>query len=927
VSARDPRDPHDPHDPRKSHDPHDPDRRGPRPPALARLLLRWRLPGAVGDALAGDLAERYARDVRERGRIRARGRYWRDALSPSLRRLRREALDLDPTRGASVASTQSEPLPAVLLRDVRHSLRSLAKSPLFTTVAVLSLAIGIGPNTAIFSVVDAILLAPPEGSEPEELVDVYNRGSDGSWYYSYVSLVERLREEGGDVFEGVAAWVIQNAAVEEDGVPSPVVYELVTGNYFDVLGIDPARGRFFTPEEDATPGTHPVTVVSHPFWRDRLAEDPGVVGSTLRINGRPYTVVGVAPDGFTGKALPGAQADLWIPYSMYPHIAPGQPSNGNLGITARVRDGVETPTAVAAVETIGARIDAERKARGSESDFVTGAFPWTEIYLDPDADGFLLAASGFLLAVVGLVLVVACVNLAGFLLARATDRRREVAVRLAMGAGRGAIVRRFLIESLLLGMAGGAVGLGLGLWTARALVGIEPPIPLPLALDVGLDGKVLAFTAGVSVLAGLLFGLTPAIQASRSPVATVLRDEGNAVAGSAGRGIGLRGLLVVGQTAISVVLLVGAGLFARSLLEAGGIDPGFDTGPAAVVQVDGGGSGYTSADSLAPVLDRALAGLATRPEVDHAALVTRAPLELGTWVTLYDVPGVDPPPGRDSHRIEYTVVSPSYFETMGIDLLAGRGFVEADGPDAPPVVVVSRALAESFWPGASAVGRTLLPTSNPESPVTVVGVADDVAVWSVDEPPRPYLYRSFAQSPSTSAKVVARGGVPPEQLARTVADALRAEDPELFLPSVGTMEEHLGMTLFLPRMAAILIGAFALLALAISAMGLYGLVSYGVARRTREMGIRISLGARATDVVRLVVARGLGLAVAGAAIGVVAAMALAHLLAEWLIGVRPWDPVTLVGVPLVLLAVATVAALLPARRASRVDPSEALRAE
>ncbi len=875
--------------------------------------------------MSGDLAERFQRHAESEGLLRARLRYWREVLSPSLARLRDEAGALDPTPGQSPRSSHREPLVRSLVRDLKYSVRVLAKAPAFTAIAVLSLAVGIGPNTAIFSMVNATLLAGTPGANPETLVDICPVGEDGGCSYAGHWIRDRLEEDAGDVLDGVTAWVLMQAAVEEDGLPSPVLYELVTGNFFDVLGLVPERGRFFTPDEYATVGTHPVAVVSYPFWQNRMGADPGVVGSELRINGRPYTVVGVAPKDFTSKMMPGVQADMWLPYAMYPHLAPDQPTNGNLGFTARVRDGVDVQTAVAAVQAIGTRIDRERKAQGSEGDFALGAFPWSDFYLHPSLDGAVMAIAGLLMAVVGLVLIIACVNLAGFLLARGTDRRREVAVRLAMGASRGSIVRQVLVESALLGLAGGVLGLFLGLWTARALLAVKLPIDLPLNLAVELDPKVLAFTAGVSLLAGLLFGLTPALQASRSPVGTVLRDEGNALAG--GRRVGLRGWLVAGQMALSVVLLVGAGLFVRSLAKAGSIDPGFDTGPATLVQVNGQGAGYESAADMEPMMETALEDIRALPEVRSAALVTRPPLQLGNWVNFYDVPGVDPPPNRDHHRIEMTSVSAGYFETMGIPLREGRVFGAQDRADAPRVVIVSRALAEAFWPGESALGHTLIPVSDRDNPVTVVGVAEDVKIWTLQEPPRPYLYQPYAQAPATSVVVVARGSVPPAALGRAVTESLRRTDPDIFVPGVKSMQEHLGFILFLPRMAATLVGGFAVLALVLAIMGLYGIVSYGVARRTREMGIRLSLGAGAGDVVGLVVRRGLTFAVIGAVVGVAAAMVVSRLIGQWLIGVAPWDPVTLAGVPLLLLAVSAVAAFLPARRASRVDPTEALRAE
>jgi predicted permease len=897
-----------------------------RPPALARWILSRRVSGLIGEAVEGDLAERYHRDRLDHGPLVARRNYWREVLSPALSNLDSQARSLDPAPGGSPRSTNREYFMTSIFRDIKHAFRVLAKSPGFTAIAILSLALGIGPNTAIFSMVNATLLNGPDGENPETLVDMYNLGDDGDWYFSGFWLVERIREDAGSVFDGVAAWVGMGAAVEEDGVPRPIVYELVTGNFFDVLQVNPAMGRFFAPEEDETPGTHPVAVVSHGYWQSRMGATPDVVGAELRINGRPYTVIGVAPKGFTSKSLPGVQSDMWLPYNMYPHLAPGQPGNGNLGITGRVAEGVEIAQALATVDGLSTRIDEERKARGSEDDFVLRAFPWTDMYMHPSMDRPLVAIAALLLTVVALVLLVACINLAGFLLARATDRRREVAVRLAMGATRGDVMRQLLVESTMLGLAGGAIGLGLGLWTARAFTRLDLPLPIPMNVDLGLDPAVLLFTVGASLLAGVAFGLTPALQASRAPVAAVLRDEGLSVTGTRS-GIGLRGALVVGQMALSVMLLVAAGLFIQSLRAATQIDPGFDTGPAAVVAIDGGASGYEGTEQFVPDFEQLVRNLEARPEISSVTATGRLPLDLGVSVVFYDIPGVAPPEGRDNHRIEFNTVTMNYFETMDVPIVDGRVFEEQDRADGAPVAIVSRAMAEQLWPGESAVGRTLLPTRDPENPVTIIGVAEDVKIWNLEEPPRQYLYRPYAQSPTTYPRMIVRGTVAPERIGQIVVEEGKRVNPQMFMPDVKTMEGHLGYILFMPRMAATLIGGFALLALLLSVIGLYGVVSFGVARRTREMGVRISLGARSQDVVGLVVRGGVKLAVLGAAAGVIGSLAASRFLADYLIGGSSMDPLTLVGVPVLLLAVAGLAAYMPARRASRVNPIEALRAD
>ncbi len=817
---------------------------------------------------------------------------------------------------------------SALYADLRFALRTLSKSPAFTAVAVFSLALGIGPNTAIFSLVDAVLFEEWGVDDPERLVDIYTLTSEGEYFFSPYSSFELIDEGATDIFESVAQHSVFTGRIEgESGEAELVLGEMVSGNYFDVMGVRALIGRTFLPEEDATEGTHPVVVLGHRYWQTRHAGEPGLVGSEIRLNGRPYTVVGIAPEEFRGRLAPGLGTDFWVPFRMFPHLLPSKMTNGDLTITGRLREGVAPGTAIAAVETISARENAERQALDPErrGRFALIGVSLADVRLHPNFDAILTRFALLLFVAVGLVLLVACVNLAGFLLSRASERRKEMAVRVAMGAGRGAIIRQLLVESLVLSGAGAALGLALGQLAMQALVSIEPPIPVPLELEVGLSAPLLLFTVGTALVAAVLFGLTPALEATRAPVAATLRDE----TGSSGsrRKVGARGLLVASQMALSTVLLFGAGLFVRSLQEASALDVGFSTRAAAVVKVESGANEYSTEERVA-FIEELGRRLASQPVVESFGLTARMPLDVGVTQTAFDVPGVDPPPDRNQHVLEMAPITPGFFETMGIPLLEGRAFDETDRDGAPLVTILSKAAADQFWPGESAIGKTLIRDPDGSDALTVVGVAGNVKIWSLGEGPRPYMYRPYLQGLEFSGfSITARGNAPPGEIAALVRAEARAIDPEIFLTQVGTLEDHLGYVYFLPRMAAVMLSLVGVLALSLASMGLYGMVSYGVSRRTREVGIRMALGAERSEVIRMVLMSGLTLVGIGAGIGIVASVGLGQIVEQFLYGVGGLDPVTIFAAPLMLALVAGLATYLPARRAARVDPVRALRSE
>ena len=850
----------------------------PRPPWVARALLRLLVPADVHDPLAGDLEERFAATAAGDPR-RARREYWRDVLSPSLLRLRSETRGMPLPPGASPRSGRGDGMMQSLAQDLRFAVRTLAKSPGFTAVAVLSLALGIGPNTAIFSLVHAVLFQEWGVDEPETLIDVYTLTDDGRHFFNSYRNFEIIEEGATDVFEQVTNHSMLTARLEgASGETEMVLGEMVSGSYFEVMGVSAGLGRVLAPDDDQEGAGRPVVVLGHHYWRSRYAADPAVVGSEIRMNGRPYTVVGVAPDSFKGRLAPGIGTDFWVPLQTHPHLDPSTLSRGDFALSGRVRYVVPPAQALAPVQQLAARIDAERQAENPDrrSRFRLAGVQLSEVRLHPNFDGVLTAMAALLFVAVGLVLLVACVNLAGFLLSRASDRRKEMAVRVAMGAGHRAIVRQLVVESLVLASLGAAAGLALGQLAVRALASVEPPIPIPIELEVGLNVPLLLFTATAAVLAAVLFGLTPALEATRAPVAATLRDE----AGSSGgrRKVGARGLLVAGQMALSTVLLFGALLFVRSLQSATDLDLGFDTRIAAVVDVDTSPA-ELSEEEQAAYNEALFRRLREQPGVTSVAYTSRMPLDLGNTVLSFDVPGVEPPPNQNRHQLQTTRVTPGYFETMGIELVEGRDFAEADRTGEAPVAILSQAAARLYWPGESAVGRTLLPNADGTDPITVVGVVGNAKIWSLGEAPRPFLYRPMAQaSAPPTFTVVATGSAPPGEPAGLIRREALAGDDSVFMADVGTMDDHLGYVYFLPRMAALVLTLIGLLALVLACTGLYGMVSYNVSRRTREMGIRLALGADRGRVVGMVLRSGLVLIGVGAAVGIAGSVGLGSVL-------------------------------------------------
>jgi predicted permease len=818
-----------------------------------------------------------------------------------------------------------------MLKDLRYGLRTLLKNPGFTTVAVLSLALGIGVNTTIFSIVNAVLLRPVTYAEPDRLVEIYTTDSDGYPYSSSSFPDYRDYRDQNTVFSGVIAHTNTLVSHNLEEGAEMIFGEMVTGNYFDVLGVDTVLGRGFLPEEDETPGTHPVVVLNHTFWQRRFSADPDIVGQTVRFNGHPYTVVGVAEESFSGT-FPVFAPDFWVPMMMIAQInvfgadedVLEQRGTHTLFIKARLEPGVSLEEAEAQVATISARLEQEYPDSNEGRPGTVVAV--TDIRFHPFIDDALTPVATILMAVVGLVLLIACANVANMLLARASARRREVAVRLALGAGRLRLMRQLLTESVLLGLGGGMLGLLLAYWTTRLIASFQPPTPISIAIDLGLDARVLAFTLAASLATALLFGLAPALQSSRPDLISALKDEANR-AGLRWRRFGLRNLLVVSQVAISMVLLISAGLLLRSLATAQTIDLGFEDEKVAIVSTNPELLQLSRGETeifLREVLERVEA----LPGAVKAALTERIPLGQAIMTMDVYVEGYEMPSEDEGINVDYAAVGPDYFETLAIPLVAGREFAYSDDLDSPAVTIVNETFARQYWPGESPLGKRISTEGSIGPWMEVVGVSRDYKVRTVGEDARTLVHMPLFQSEHTVfPAVMVRTSDDPAPMVGMIREQMLALQPDSVFFEAKTMAENVGVMLFPVRAGAVLLGVFGFMALGLAAVGLYGVIAYSVAQRTHEIGIRMALGAHASEVMGLVVRQGMGLVTVGVALGLAGGVAVTHLASNVLYGVGTLDPFSFGGAALVLLVVAFVANYIPARRGASVDPMEALRYE
>ncbi|MCA1591411.1 MAG: ABC transporter permease [Acidobacteria bacterium] len=817
---------------------------------------------------------------------------------------------------------------STLWRDLRYGIRMLGKSPGFSAVVVFSLALGIGANVSIFTIVNALLLRPLAAARPQELAAVYTSDYSGPLYgtSSYPDYLDfRARAQS---FDGLVAYAPHSVVMTTNGAqPERLQGEYVSGNYFDVFGVRAAQGRTFNAEEDREAGAHPVVVLSQRFWQKRFDSAPDLIGKQIVLSNQSFTVIGVAPPQWRGMVR-GLGVDFWMPMAMEPIINPGSEmltSRGSRGlfIMGRLRPGVTLEQARAEFNVIAGQ---QREAYTQQWSNVRNEgrtitlLPESETRIMPQLRGAVLGFMGLLMAVVGLVLAVACANIAGLLLARATSRRREIAIRLALGASRARLMRQLLTESLLLSLVGGALGILVALWATDLLLKFRPPFGVTLALDLGLDARVLGFTLLTAIITGLAFGLAPAVQATKPELVPALKDEGAAGGYRRSR---LRSLLVVAQVAVSLLLLIGSGLFLRSLMNANAIDPGFN--PQNMLLVDVELRDYKEAQGVS-FYQQLLERVRALPGVSAASWSGELPLQLQGSRRGVRFEGYQPQPGEDM-EVAFSSAGPEYFRTMGITLLRGRDFSERDTAGAPGVVVINEALARRYFPGQDALGRHLS-ISGPKGPfLEIVGIARDGKYWTLGEEARPFMTFPLLQNYEGAATLMIRTEGDPQSLVSPVRGEIRTLDQNVLVDSAKTMTEHMGLALLPARVAGSVLGVFGLVALVLASIGIYGVVAFYVGQRTREFGIRVALGAQAGDILGLVLKEGMLIVAVGVALGLAGAFAVTRLLSSFLYGISPGDPLTFTSVSLLLVGVALLACLVPARRATKVDPMVALRYE
>ncbi len=819
------------------------------------------------------------------------------------------------------------------MNDIRQSIRVFLKHPGFSAIVVITLALGIGANTAIFSVTDKLLLRSLPVNEPDRLVLVTSVSVSPhfvSTLFSYPDFNDYRTQN--NVFSGMLAFARTELELTGGSQKERVPGEYVSGNYFDLLGVQAAQGRTFLPEEDKTPGSQPVVVVSDAFSRKHFAgQNP--IGQKITLNGIPLTVAGVAPENFTGMMLE-RPTDIWVPVLMHPQLAQSkfieQRSDGFLRMIGRLKPDVSPAQAESSFDLLVQQIREANTPAGT----TTKGLPFSErhIKFEPGGKGMSLLRQRFsaplklLMAVVGLVLLIACANIAGLLLARGVTRRKEIAIRRAVGANSWRVVRQLFSESLLLAVTGGLVGLLIAPWLISLLINTQSRLDLARTLLAqGVDGRVLAFTALTTLFAGIIFGIVPAWQSSKSDLVPVLKEEGG-ISSQRERKFTFRSLLVISQLALAIVVLIGAGLCIRSLRNLLAIDPGYQAETLMAIPLDLDDKKYDEARGR--VFQQQLyTRLAALPGVEGVSYGLVMPFSGSRYVSSIFVQERQPLP-NEQMAFDASVVGPRYHETMGIELVQGRGFTEHDREGAPGVVIINEALAQRLFPGENALGRKLtLKTNGP--PLEIVGITRDVKHHELTEPPVPHFDLPALQRGYDSyTNVVVRTRGPAADLIPTVRSELLALDPALPVKDISAVSADIDNTLAATRLASTLISIFGVVALLLASIGLYGVMAWMVSQRTREVGIRMALGARPADVLTLIIKQGIILTFAGVVIGLLAALAATRLIdTQQLYGVSATDPFTFAAIALLLTTVSLLACYLPARRATRVDPLKALRYE
>jgi len=878
----------------------------------ARLLLALSCPWHLREEVAGDLAELYNRRAARLGKGHADRMYLRDVRSLVWLARAGEGNRSDQFDFLIAASNGRSTWMNGLLQDLRYAFRMLAKAPGFTAVAVITLALGIGANTAIYSVLDAVLLRSLGYKDPERLVVIWennvkrNRATNVAGPANYMRWKERSQS-----FESMSAFVEFNATVTAAGEPEQLKAGFVSADIFDTLGVSARLGRTFGPEHSQSGTASDVVVLSDHYWKQRFGGDPGVLGRKFNLNSTPVTVIGVMNPDFRGVM----NVELWSPiaFSERHRNARGR----YLIVLARLKPGVALAAAQAEMTGIARQIETELP------DF-TGGWGVNIVPLREQLTGAIRPAILILFGAVGCVLLIACGNVANLMLARASGRAREWAVRTALGATRGQLVRQLLTESLLLALVGGAAGLIFGAWAIQTLQSLLPA-DLARFTVVRLDAGVLVFTFFLTLLTGLIFGVAPALAATRGHLQESLK-EGTSGAGSSGLRMRLRGALVVGEVALSLVLLAAAGLLIKSFANLNTLDAGFNPEHVMTYGISLSGNAYSKASDVVQFYQRALERIAVFPGVKSAGAISWQLYGVGA-ATTYSVPGEPPAPHGQEPVGEVRMVTPGLLETLQVPLKRGRLYTGQEVDGGPRVVIVNEALARQHWPNENPIGKHIHMEWGALLDAEVIGVVGDVRLAGLDQKPRPTMYWPQSQLQNNFMTIMVRSDGDAAQLTSAVKAAVANIDPQIPVANVSRLEDVKARSLNQQRFTMLLLGVFAAVAMTLAAVGIYGVMAYTVSQRTREIGLRMALGAQRGDVLKLVLAQGSGLAGIGLAIGLVASLALSRLLSTLLFEVSEKDPAVFAAVAFLLALVTLAACLIPARRAASVDPLVALRYE
>lgn len=824
---------------------------------------------------------------------------------------------------------------STIWQDIRYGLRTLRKAPGFTAVAVVSLAVGIGLNSAIFTIVDNLLFRPLPFERPESVVSIYTSEiTDGRFgTSSYPDL--RDIEDANVVLDSLTGHSMMFAAIGTDGENRLAFGEVVTANYFSALGIPLSLGRGFSPEHDQGEGGHPVVVISDRLWKHNFGARTDAVGRTLTIKNRPYTVIGVADRSFSGM-MPGVVADLWIPVSMVSDVEPAgqidvvpsatgttrlqQRGSRWLYMKGRLREGVTVEAAQANVSSIMTGL--EQAYPVSNKQRQSAVLPATDVRFHPDIDAIMRPAGAVLMGAVGLVLLIACANLANMLLARGAARTKEMALRSAIGAGRGRLIRQMAVESVVLAGLGGGIGLLLAMWATSWVMSARLPFDLPIAFTLAMDWRLVAFTGGLSLLTGLVFGILPALKASRPDLVAALKDD--ATLAAPGRSFGLRHTLVVVQVSVSVVLLVGGMLMVRSVFAGFNTNPGFQMDGLVTGTVSMDMHGYDDERSK-QFFELATTRVRQLPGVQSVALAERLPFSPNMHTTSIVVDGRPDATPANGASVDTSRVTANYFDTLGVPLVAGRGFDTRDTPESTRVAIVSEALAKAYYPNGDALGHRVRLRDQSGAAIEIVGISKDYMVRQVGEDPRPMIHFAASQRSATSYSFLVRTSGDTSTLVTGFERELRGMEPQLVFLELGPIARMAATSILPITLGASVFSGLAGLAMLLAGIGIYGVIAFSVSRRTREIGIRMALGSSRGMVVTRVLREALILVAIGTIVGAVLAMQAAQALSSVLLGVTSSDSISYLVAGGILLSVAAVAAIIPARRAASVDPLIALR--